>query len=74
MFQVNSTEVLGLEHDQAIEVVKETPANVMIVVARQISAEAGEEERVANDREENGRSHFTGLLIPKQNCNVKIVF
>ena len=33
---MNSTEVLGLEHDQAIEVVKETPAKVMIVVARRI--------------------------------------
>lgn len=45
-YQVNGTEVLGLEHDQAIEVVKETPASVMIVVARQLESMSreGEEE------------------------------
>ena len=43
-FQVNSTEVLGLEHNQAIEVVKETPVNVMIVVARQLGSVAGDRE------------------------------
>ena len=44
LFQVSSTEVLGLEHNQAIEVVKETPANVMIVVGRRIRPVSREEE------------------------------
>ena len=44
LFQVSSTEVLGLEHNQAIEVVKETLANVMIVVGRRIRPVSHEEE------------------------------
>ena len=64
-FQVNDTALIGLEHDQAIEVVKETPASVMIVVCRQIPGEVekeGEREREREEEEEEERqeSRFTG--------------
>ena len=69
---MNNTEVLGLEHDQAIEVVKETPASVMIVVCRQTHSVKGEGMRVGEERggeggretaEEQQESHFTGLSV-----------
>ena len=81
-FQVNSTEVLGLDHDQAIEVVKETPANVMIVVCRNIQSVNGDGEGEEQGEgqgereapgEEQRESHFTGSLLIIMMC-IKLYF
>ena len=62
-------EVLGLEHDQAIEVVKETPASVMIVVCRQTSPDTreGEEE---GEEEEGGMEEATMAVELKKDLGL----
>ena len=57
---MNNIEVLGLEHDQAIEVVKETPAHVMIVVCRQIGPDGEEGEGEGDESDNKDKIQLTG--------------
>ena len=61
---MNTVDVLGLEHDQAIEVVKETPTRVMIVVCRRTQTRdelRKEEEEEAEGEEEEKEEMGEGV-------------
>ena len=63
---MNTVDVLGLEHDQAIDVVKETPTRVMIVVCRRTQTrdeqrEEEEEEEEAEEEEEEKEEMGEGV-------------